>query len=92
MVNFTDSQTIEKTLPVSGSNKEEHLEVLLKSLLTMKQDINGVLTEQVEIEREKKTSQPNKRNGHDDEGDDYEEDDDIEDINEPDTKIMKPNS
>ena len=69
-IQFSDGHNIQRSTPVSGNSDLEFLGNLTSSLMALKEDINIVLTEQVEKEK-KQSSHPNKRDTPDDEGNYY---------------------
>ena len=69
-IQFSDGHNIQRSTPVSGNSDLEFLDNLASSLTALKEDINIVLTEQVEKEK-KLSSNSNKRDTPDDEGNCY---------------------
>lgn len=69
-IQFSDGHNIQRSTPVSGNSDLEFLDNLASSLTALKEDINIVLTEQVEKEK-KQPSHLNKRDTPDDEGSQY---------------------
>ena len=69
-IQFSDGHNIQRSTPVSSNSDLEFLDNLASSLTALKEDINTVLTEQVEKEK-KQPSHSNKRDTPEDEGSCY---------------------